>query len=404
MAPGRKNLLHDNRRKGKIAMNQMSNPTAETSAARSAVQIARELGLLFAERANANTDEDAYVADNIAALKEAGLVEAGVPAELGGGGAEIDELAGMLRALAYHCGSTALAFSMHTHQVAIPAWRWRHQNATALEPLLKRIAGERLLLLSSGGSDWIAGSGKAEKVDGGYRIQARKIFTSGAATGNILMTGAILETEGEPPMVLHFGVPMNSPHVEILDTWHTLGMRGTGSQDVLINGHFVPEAAVSVRRKAGEWHPLFQIIGTIAFPLIYSVYLGITEGARDLAIDLAKRRTPGRHAIVIAGRMDTELAAARLAQESMLAAVRLNAPSASTINQVMIGRKLVERHAIEAVEYAMELAGGAGFYRGAGLERKFRDIQAARYHPLQSGPQAEYAGAMALGLPVEHVF
>jgi alkylation response protein AidB-like acyl-CoA dehydrogenase len=398
MAPGRKNLLHDNRRKGKIAMNQMSNPTAETSAARSAVQIARELGLLFAERANANTDEDAYVADNIAALKEAGLVEAGVPAELGGGGAEIDELAGMLRALAYHCGSTALAFSMHTHQVAIPAWRWRHQNATALEPLLKRIAGERLLLLSSGGS------GKAEKVDGGYRIQARKIFTSGAATGNILMTGAILETEGEPPMVLHFGVPMNSPHVEILDTWHTLGMRGTGSQDVLINGHFVPEAAVSVRRKAGEWHPLFQIIGTIAFPLIYSVYLGITEGARDLAIDLAKRRTPGRHAIVIAGRMDTELAAARLAQESMLAAVRLNAPSASTINQVMIGRKLVERHAIEAVEYAMELAGGAGFYRGAGLERKFRDIQAARYHPLQSGPQAEYAGAMALGLPVEHVF
>jgi alkylation response protein AidB-like acyl-CoA dehydrogenase len=56
------------------------------------------------------------------------------------------------------------------------------------------------------------------------------------------------------------------------------------------------------------------------------------------------------------------------------------------------------------VEYAMELAGGAGFYRGAGLERKFRDIQAARYHPLRSGPQAEYSGAMALGLPVEHVF
>ena len=54
---------------------------------------------------------------------------------------------------------------------------------------------------------------------------------------------------------------------------------------------------------------------------------------------------------------------------------------------------------IAAVEFAMELAGGAGFYRSAGLERRFRDIQAARYHPLQSGPQAEYAGAMALGLP-----
>jgi indole-3-acetate monooxygenase len=90
--------------------------------------------------------------------------------------------------------------------------------------------------------------------------------------------------------------------------------------------------------------------------------------------------------------------------ESMLAAVRLNAPSASTVNQVMIGRQLVARHAIAAVELAMELAGGAGFYRAAGLERRFRDIQAARYHPLQAGPQAEYAGAMALGLPVDRIF
>jgi alkylation response protein AidB-like acyl-CoA dehydrogenase len=70
----------------------------------------------------------------------------------------------------------------------------------------------------------------------------------------------------------------------------------------------------------------------------------------------------------------------------------------------MIGRQLVETHAIAAVEQAMRLAGGAGFYRAAGLERKFRDIQAARYHPLQSGAQAEYAGSMALGLPVDRIF
>jgi alkylation response protein AidB-like acyl-CoA dehydrogenase len=70
----------------------------------------------------------------------------------------------------------------------------------------------------------------------------------------------------------------------------------------------------------------------------------------------------------------------------------------------MIGKALVTRHAIAAVELAMEVAGGAGRYRSAGLERKFRDIQAARYHPLQSGPQAEYAGAMALGRPVDRIF
>jgi alkylation response protein AidB-like acyl-CoA dehydrogenase len=376
----------------------------ETAHRYSPVETARELGPIFARRAKEATDEDRFVAENFADLKASGLIEAGVPREFGGGGADVDELAAMLRILAHHCGSTALAFSMHTHQVAVPAWRWTHQKVAAVEPLLKRIAAERIQILSSGGSDWIAGSGKAEKVEGGYRINARKIFTSGAPTGNLLMTSAVLESAGEGPMVLHFGVPMNSPHVKVLDTWRALGMRGTGSHDVLVEGHVVPEAAVAVKRKAGEWHAIFQIIATIAFPLIYAVYVGVAESARDLAVELAKRKTVGRHTIDLAGRMETELTGARLALESMLAAVRLNAPSAATVNQVMIGKALAARHAIAAVECAMEVAGGAGFYRSAGLERKFRDIQAARYHPLQPGPQAEYAGAMALGLPVERIF
>jgi alkylation response protein AidB-like acyl-CoA dehydrogenase len=390
---------------GNIAMNATPAVKITAPAAPSASEVARELGPVLASRADARADEDVYVADNVALMKTSGLVEAGVPRELGGGGADVDELAAMLRTLAYHCGSTGLAFSMHTHQVAIPAWRWTHQKAAAaaVEPLLKRIAAERIMLLSSGGSDWIAGSGRAEKVEGGYRINARKVFSSGAPTGDILMTGAMLETD-EGPMVLHFGIPMSSPHVKVLDTWRTLGMRGTGSHDVLIEGHVVPEAAVSVRRKAGEWHPIFQIIATIAFPLIYAVYLGVAESARDIAVGLAKRKAPNKYAVELAGRMETELTAARLAHESMLAAVRRNAPSADTINQVMTGKELAARHAIAAVEYAMELAGGAGFYRSAGLERRFRDIQAARYHPLQSGPQAEYAGAMALGLPVDRIY
>jgi alkylation response protein AidB-like acyl-CoA dehydrogenase len=197
---------------------------------------------------------------------------------------------------------------------------------------------------------------------------------------------------------------MNSPNVKILDTWRTLGMRGTGSHDIMIDGHIVPEAAIAARRTPGEWNPLFHILSSIAFPLVYSVYLGVAESARDLAISLAKRK-PANHSITeLAGRMDTELAAARLAHEFMLAAIRLNTPSAETVNQVMMGRQLVGRHALAAVEFAMELAGGAGFYRSAGLERKFRDIQASRYHPLQSGPQAQYAGSMALGLPIDRVF
>lgn len=373
---------------------------------RNIADIANQLGAKFAERAADIDDNDTFVAENFAALRTSGLLEAGVPVQLGGGGASIDELAEMLRTLAHHCGSTALAFAMHTHQVAFPAWRWAHQPDAPVEPLLKRIAQEKLFLLSSGGSDWIGGSGRAEKVEGGYRITARKVFTSGAPTGDLLMTSAVLDSDSatEPASVLHFAIPMTSPHVKIVETWCAMGMRGTGSHDVIIDRHIVPEAGVSVRRPQGEWHPLFVMLGTIAFPLIYAVYLGVAEQARDRAIALAKRKTASPHAIELAGRMETELTAAQLAHKCMLDAARLNAPTAQTVNQVMTGKALLTRHAIAAVEHALELAGGAGFYRSAGLERCFRDIQAARYHPLQAGAQTNYAGAMALGLPLARIW
>lgn len=366
------------------------------------VETAHRLAPIFAERAAEIDESGRFVEENYALLKEAGLVEAGVPRELGGGGAEVAELAEMLKVLARACGSTALAFSMHTHQVAIPAWRWRHQKVAAVEPLLKRIANEKLIVLSSGGSDWIGGSGKAEKVEGGYRITARKAFTSGAEAGNILMTGAIHEGEDGSRSVIHFGAPMAAAEVRIEDTWRTMGMRGTASNDVVIENLFIPDANVAFSRKAGEWHPVFQIIATIAFPLIYSVYLGIAESARDIAVAIAKARPNADSSL--AGRMDTELRGAQLAHRWMLETVERNAPSADTVNEVMIGRTLVAQHAISTVELAMELAGGQSFYRSAGLERRFRDIQGARFHPLQAGPQARYAGAMAFGLPTATLF
>jgi alkylation response protein AidB-like acyl-CoA dehydrogenase len=378
----------------------MKPQTAETGS----VVTAGMLGRDFAKRASEADENDHFVAENYRALRDADLVAAGVPKELGGAGAEVAELAEMLRELAHHCGSTGLAFSMHTHQVAIPAWRWRHQKAAAMEPLLRRVAAEKIILLSSGGSDWIAGSGKAVKVDGGYRVSARKVFTSGAAAGDILMTGAVVQSETEPDAVIHFPVPMKAPEVKILDTWRALGMRGTGSNDVLIEDLFVPDASVAVSRKSGEWHSLFHIIATIAIPLVYAAYLGVGECARDIAISLAKQKRQTPYATELAGRMDTALRAAQLAHRWMIETVERNAPSADTINEVMIGRSLVAGNAIKAVELALELAGGAGFYRNNGLERCFRDIQGARFHPLQAGPQAHYAGATALGLPVTHIF
>ncbi|HEV7317179.1 MAG TPA: acyl-CoA dehydrogenase family protein [Ensifer sp.] len=387
-----------------ITASKASTPSVGAGAdpSTSVVQTARNLAPKLAARAAEIDQNDRFVSENYSLLKEAGLVEAGVPRELGGVGAEISELAEMLRLLATACGSTALAFSMHTHQVAIPAWRWRHQKVAAVEPLLKRVAAERIILLSSGGSDWIAGSGKAERDGEGYRINARKVFTSGAEAGDVLMTGAVYEGEDGSRSVIHFGAPMKSSAVHIEETWRTLGMRGTASNDVVIEDLFIPAANVAFSRKAGEWHPVFETIATIAFPLIYAVYLGVAESAREIAIDIAKKKPACDPSL--AGRMDTELRAAQLAHRLMLDTVARNAPCAETVNEVMIGRTLVARHAIAAVDLAMELAGGASFYRATGLERRFRDIQGARFHPLQSGPQARYAGAMALGLPTGSIF
>ena len=74
--------------------------------------------------------------------------------------------------------------------------------------------------------------------------------------------------------------------------------------------------------------------------------------------------------------------------------------AADTFVSELIGRTLVGRSAIRTVEKAMEVTGGAAFFRSLGLERMFRDVQAARYHPLQEKPQLRYTGRLALGLDV----
>ena len=71
-------------------------------------------------------------------------------------------------------------------------------------------------------------------------------------------------------------------------------------------------------------------------------------------------------------------------------------PGPDTTNEIVIGRTLAGRAAIRTVEKALEVAGGAAFYRSLGRERIFRDVQAVRYHPLQETAQPRYSGRLAL--------
>ena len=385
-----------------LANNVLQHPPEATgSLAQKADALARE----FATRADRHDAEGTFVAENYARLKDEGLIEAGVPQELGGGGATVAELADLLRRLAHGCGATALAFAMHTHQVAIPAWRWRMQAAArpVVEPLLRRIATERIVLMSSGGSDWVGGAGRAEKVEGGYRVHATKAFASGAPLGAVVMTSAVAEGP-EGPQVLHFGAPLNAPGVRVDEVWDAMGMRGTASQNVVFDGLFIPDDKIPLKRKAGEWHLIFQITANIAIPLIYSVYTGLAEAARDRAIAVETARPEKNRTPRLAGEVEMRLHATRLAHRDMVALAMEEAPSAESVKRVMLGRALLVENALATASLAMDLAGGGGFQRRGGLERIFRDIQGARYHPMRIDRALDYAGTLAAGGDVSRIY
>lgn len=363
--------------------------------------IARELGPVFAEREADHDANDTFVTRNYAELKQRMAFSAGVPAELGGGGATHAEICEFIRTLARHSASTALTFSMHSHLLAALNWRYRKVTAPPpAEPMLRRIAAEELVLVSTGASDWLDGSGMLEKVDGAYRFSGRKIFGSGSPAGDVLMTTGVYDDPEKGKQVYHFGVNMHDPSVKVLDNWRTLGMRATGSNDVLIEGYSVPEASVSLKRAAGKWHPIYDVIAVLAFPLVMSAYVGAAEVARELAVREALKRSSDPAYQALVGQMDTELLTARSVLADMIETANDPglAPDVESSRILFQRKTITQRALIRAVELAIETFGGRSFFRSAGLERIFRDVQGARFHPLQEQKQYLFTGRIALGL------
>jgi alkylation response protein AidB-like acyl-CoA dehydrogenase len=351
-----------------------------------------EMSARFGARAPEMAQGDDFVAANFEELRASGLLAAGVPAELGGKGMEIPELAEMLKTMAHACPSTALAFSMHTHIVAVAAWRWRHQKAPTA-PLLERVARDKVVLISTGGGDWLDSSGDAVAADGGYKVTARKAFCSGVPAGDVLVTSAVVRDKGE---VIHFGVPLKAARIE--PTWQTIGMRNTASHDVVLEGVQVADAAVTMRRPVGKWHPLFDMLCLLALPLVYSVYLGVAQAARNRALEMVRKRKADDALLQQVGEMENQLGLAQLAHADWIACAAAGKPGRESTSRAMVARTLTARGVLGTVESAMGAAGGAAFYRRHGLEQLFRDAQGARFHPLQEGPQRTLSAKVALGL------
>jgi alkylation response protein AidB-like acyl-CoA dehydrogenase len=359
------------------------------------------LGDLGPDLAEAVAERDAqatFAAENYAALKERKVFSAMVPSELGGGGASHSQMCAFLRGLGRYCSSTALSLSMHQHLIAAAVFNYR--NGKSGRKLLEKVADQELVLISTGANDWLGSNGDVERVAGGYRVSARKPFASGSPSGDILITSAPYEDPEKGWQVLHFPVPMAAEGVSLAGDWQTLGMRATGSETVALDGVFVPEEAVVLKRDRAAYHPAYNVILTVAMPLIVSAYLGVAEAAADIAQGMARKRSHDITAPYLLGELINLLITAQLAQESMVAIANDGnfEPVTETANAILVRKTIAAKAILATAEKALETAGGGAFYRKAGIERLLRDAHGLQFHPLPEKRQQHFTGRFALGL------
>ena len=360
--------------------------------------IARELGPTFADNAAAYDQSATFVADHYDALKQRKVFSAMVPTEFGGGGVSHSAMCAFLRDLASYCGSTALALSMHQHLVAAAVFNTR--NGKPGQKLLEKVGAAEAVLVSTGANDWMESNGTSERVEGGFRVTSRKPFASGSPGGDVLVTSAPYDDPAEGAQVLHFPVPLSAEGMSLAGDWDTLGMRATGSQTVILDGVFVPDEAVVMKRPRGPYHPAFNVILTVAMPLILSAYLGVAESAVKIATGQAQKRENDPTAPFQLGELTNTLTTAQLAVDAMVGITNdwQFDPSVATANDILVRKTIAAQAIIETVEKALETAGGSGFYTKLGLERRLRDVHGVQFHPLPEKRQQLFTGRLALGL------
>ena len=366
---------------------------------------ARELGMKFAGSSAGHDREGSFVTEAYTVLREAGYLALAVPTECGGRGATIAQVAMAQVEMSKHCAATSLAVSMHHHITLFAAWRYRRDMPGA-EGLLRRIADDRIVLVSTGGSDFTRPNGIAEKVEGGYKLNGRKIFCSQVPAGDVFSTLFSYDDPERGRRVLSMSVPVRADGVEVLDTWDTLGMRGTGSHDVQMTDVFASDAQVGADRPWGVIDPPLLIIGMHAMPVISGAYLGVAEAARDHAVAslVGKPRADDPLVQRQVGLMDNKLRVARWALLGALDEIGSDPePDVGRFSAAMAAKRCVAEEGVAICDLAMEVSGGSGFYRRNPIEQCYRDIRAAKFHPLTPEQTLLHAGRVALGLPADEV-
>lgn len=350
--------------------------------ATSLLERAAAIGPTLAAHAARHDRDGTFVTEAYDALRQAGLLKAAVPVALGGDGASVAQLAALQRELAHHCGSTALASAMHQHVTCFTAWRHR-RGMPGAEATLRRVADEGIVLVSTGGGDFTHPAGVAVAAEGGYRVSGRKRFASQSSHGTVMSTMFVLDDPERGRRVLNMAVPMSADGVEVDATWDTLGMRGTASDDVVLTDVFVSAERVLADRPYGIVDPPLQVIASIGFSIVAGAYLGVSEAAYEAALAAARPRATDPLVQRLVGTMRQKLRIASWALDGALAVVGDDpTPSYDMYLSVMSAKAEIAQRGVEVCDLAMQVAGGASFFRGSIIERCYRDIRAAAFHPL----------------------
>lgn len=261
-------------------------------------------------------------------------------------------------------------------------------------------------------------AGRAIAVPGGYRVSGRWPWGSGCTHATWLSGGCVI-MDGDQPRRGADGAPIVRSAVfpkaqaEIIDTWQSLGLRGSGSHDFAVDDIFVPaERTFSLLAD-----PPAQPGPYFAFPGIYlssagALALGVGRAAVDALVELAAQKTPNRSTTLLRERPMVQSQVARA--EALISSARAFLHSAvgevwqTALDGVSVGERPralyrlaitnAVQASVEAVDLCFALAGGSAVYARNPFERQFRDIHTLAQHAALAPPTLEPAGRMLLGL------
>jgi alkylation response protein AidB-like acyl-CoA dehydrogenase len=367
----------------------------------------------FDERAPVYDRENRFFDEDFEELRASGYLKVAVPTEFGGAGLGLDEVVKLQRRLAYVAPATAVAVNMHIYWTGLAADLWRGGD-TSVEWILREAGDGKIFAAGHGeaGNDLplFLSPAKAERVDGGWKFYGHKIFGSLSPVWDYLGLHAMDTSNPDAPQIVHAFLQRDADGYHIDETWDTLGMRATASNDTIFEGCFVPDDKIALVCPAGfAGAGPFQV-GIFAWALLG--FSAVYSGAARRAYDLITTRVHERTSLALTRSMayhpevQHHVAKMRIDLETVDALVERTASDwANGVDHGMdwpvkiVATKYVASHkAFEIVDRAIDLSGGAGIFKRNRLEQLFRDIRLGRIHPANELLAPELVGKLSLGL------